>query len=296
MEKNKGTLISIIILLLLLVPCTIYGLVKHFEDNNKNKEFYFNGKLYFYNGDILLGKYECKTENCGYAEYQEIDTKKNNTTTLINNRYAFIKDGEALFVQDVVTNNKIIDFDEIKAYSIPIDNSSFVAKKDGKWGIVSIYPSVESVLEYSYDDVYLNYNNNYGVSNVGLDKVIVKEEGNYKILNEKEEVFITTDKIVEFTDYLIITVLDDGNYKFVDYENQDYLPGNEISKYIMVNNYLGVWTKNSLDVYFLNENTTSPLNYLKSYNSYAEIKVEDQKINIYEYNKIIDSYEKTIEN
>lgn len=293
MEKNKGTLITIIILLLAFIPCTIFGMIKHFEDQNKNREFYFNGKLHFYNGEVLLGTYECKTEKCGYAEYEEIDTEKKIETTLINNQYAFIKDGNDLFVQDVTTNTKILDFEEIKSYSIPIENNSYIAKHEGKWGVISLEPSILSVINYEYDDLYLNYNNT--INELSLEKVIVKEAENYKIIKDKEEVFSTTNQIVEFTDNLIITLLEDGSYEIVDYDNKDYFSQDHIVRYLIIDNYLAIWTPYNLDLYSINEDSNTPVNYFTSYNAYAEIKLEKDKINIYEYDEIVESYEKTIE-
>lgn len=293
MEKNKGTLITIIILLLVFIPCTILGMIKHFEDQNKNREFYFNGKLHFYNGEVLLGTYECKTEKCGYAEYEEIDTEKKIETTLINNQYAFIKDGNDLFVQDVTTNTKILDFEEIKSYSIPIENNSYIAKHEGKWGVISLEPSILSVINYEYDDLYLNYNNT--INELSLEKVIVKEAENYKIIKDKEEVFSTTNQIVEFTDNLIITLLEDGSYEIVDYDNKDYFSQDHIVRYLIIDNYLAIWTPYNLDLYSINEDSNPPVNYFTSYNANAEIKLEKDKINIYEYDEIVESYEKTIE-
>ena len=293
MEKNKGTLVTIIILLLVFIPCTIFGMIKHFEDQNKNKEFYFNGKLHFYNGDILLGTYECKSEKCGYAEYEEIDTEKKIETTLINNQYAFIKDGNDLFIQDVTTNTKILDFEEIKTYSIPIENNSYIAKHNGKWGILSLEPSILSVINYEYDDVYLNYNNT--INELSLEKVIVKEGENYKIIKDKEELFSTTNQIVEFNDNLIVNLLEDGSYEIVDYDNKNYFSQDHIVRYLIIDNYLAIWTPYNLDLYSMNKDSNTPVNYFTSYSAYAEIKLEKDKINIYEYDEIVESYEKTIE-
>lgn len=293
MEKNKGTLITIIILLLAFIPCTIFGMIKHFEDQNKNREFYFNGKLHFYNGEVLLGTYECKTEKCGYAEYEEIDTEKKIETTLINNQYAFIKDGNDLFVQDVTTNTKILDFEEIKSYSIPIENNSYIAKHEGKWGVISLEPSILSVINYEYDDLYLNYNNT--INELSLEKVIVKEGENYKIIKDKEELFSTTNQIVEFNDNLIVTLLEDGSYAIVDYDNKNYFSQDHIVRYLIIDNYLAIWTPYNLDLYSMNKDSNTPVNYFTSYSAYAEIKLEKDKINIYEYDEIVESYEKTIE-
>ena len=72
MKKNNiGVLIIMIVLLIIALPAAIYGTYMHFQKDslsNKNKEFYYEGKLFFYDNDTLLGTYTCKSENCGYAK------------------------------------------------------------------------------------------------------------------------------------------------------------------------------------------------------------------------------------
>ena len=51
------------------------------------------------------------------------------------------------------------------------------------------------------------------------------------------------------------------------------------------------------DIIFIEHDVNNPfqfefsIDYLNSYESYADIKIEDNKINIYEYDEIIDTYE-----
>lgn len=294
MEKNKWTLITIILLLFIFIPCTIVGMLKKFEEVNKEHKFYYEGELYFYNSDKLIGKYTCKTDKCDYAEYQEIDTGNMNKTTLIDNKYAFIKDGEVIYLYDIELNNALIEYQEIKGYSLPILNNSYITKTKDKWGLISLTPSLLPVVVNKYDGIYLNYNeHNFDIN---LNYVFVKELENYKILNNNEEIFTSLNQIVECNNILVVTLLEDGTYKILNYDNQDYFSNDVITNYLIIDNFLAIWTLNGLDIYSMNINTDFPLNYLSSYTSEAEVKYEDNKINIYENGLIINTYEKTIEN
>ena len=86
MKKNNiGVLITIILLLCIFVPAAAYGTYMHITnktiDTNVNKDFYHEGKLYFYNGDTLIGKYICKTPECNYAK----NSIKNDVFEVFNN-------------------------------------------------------------------------------------------------------------------------------------------------------------------------------------------------------------------
>ena len=294
MEKNKWTLVTIIILLFVFIPCTIIGMMKRFEEVNKEHNFFYDGELYFYNNNELIGKYTCKTDKCDYAEYREIDTGNLKKTSLVNNKYALIKDGEIIYLYDIESNNIIIEYQELKAYSNPILNNSYITKSKDKWGIISLSPSLLPVLINEYDDVYLNYNINKQF--VDLDNIIIKKEENYKILNKNEEIFSSLNKIVECNDIMVVTLLEDGTYKILNYDNQDYFSTDVITNYIIIDNYLAIWTLSGLDIYSIDINADYSLNYIASYSIAAEVKIEENSINIYENEQIISSYEKIIEN
>ena len=294
MEKNKGTLLTIIILLLIFIPCTIAGMMKHFEEDNKKHEFYYNGKLHFYKNDTLIGTYDCQNESCDYAEYEEIDTGNIHKTSLMNNRYAFIKDGDKIYLQDIESNLTIIEYEELKGYSIPIENNSFITKNDDKWGIISLSPSLYPIVPNNYEEAYLNYNNQ--LKEISVDRIIIKQDDYYKIIENNKEIFTSINKIVEFNNELVVTILDDGSYEIVNYNNQDFLADDYINKYLILDNYLAVWNLDNMDFYSINSESDLTLNYLSSYSVDAKIKEDNKYINIYENDEVINSYEKIIEN
>ena len=69
---DKLTSKIIIVLLVIFIPLSIIGLLNHKEDSlqtideNPNKEVFYNNKVYFYQGDELLGTYIC--QNCKKTE------------------------------------------------------------------------------------------------------------------------------------------------------------------------------------------------------------------------------------
>ena len=76
--KDKKTLITIIVLLVILLPMGVIGTIKNFSvpnkdevvDDNPNKNFIYKNKLYFYLDGKLLSTYNCS--NCDIANV-EID-------------------------------------------------------------------------------------------------------------------------------------------------------------------------------------------------------------------------------
>lgn len=289
MEKNKGTLITIILLLMIFIPCTIIGMTKHFEEQNKNHDFHYNGSLYFYDNDNLIGTYECKTNICDYAYYNVIGTEEKKQTTLINNQYAFINDGNKIYLEDIKNGWSINEYEELKAYDIPIENNSYITKNEGLWGIISMSPSLIPYLANKYEDIYLKYNNEQ--TELSLETVFVKEKEEYKIIKNKEEIFTSLNKIVECTDDYVVTLLEDETYQIVSYENGNYFEDTNIIKYALYDNYIAIWSMYNLEIYSINRENEFSINYLESYDAYADVRVEDNKLNVYEYDEIIDSYE-----
>lgn len=290
MEKNKGTLITIILLLLIFIPCTIIGMSKHFEEKNKNHDFYYNGSLYFYDNAVLIGTYECKTESCDYAYSSVIGTEEKTQTTLINKQYAFIKDGDKIYLEDIKNGWSIHSYDDLQSFKQPLENDSYITISNDLWGIISLSPKLLPYLTNQYDEIYISSNEESGV--ISLEKVIVKQKDSYKIIKNKEEVFTSPNKIVECTDDLVVTLLENETYQIVNYANENYFADTDVIKYALYDNYIALWSLYDLEIYSIEKKETAlDINHISSYDSYSEIKVEDNKLNVYEYDELIDSYE-----
>lgn len=288
MEKNKVTLLTIVLLLLIFVPCTIVGMNKHFEEKNKTHDFHYNGSLYFYNNDILIGTYKCKTDNCDYAYYNIIGTEEQKQTNLINNQYAFIKDGNKIYLEDIKNGWSINEYEEIVSYNIPIENTSYITKNNNSWGIISMSPTLTPYLINKYDEINIKHNEEDKIIN--LETIYVKEQDEYKIIKNKEELFSSSSKIIDSNDNIVVNVLDDDTFKIVDYENKDLFENETIVKYKLTANYLIIWTNYNLQLHSINKEGEI-LNFVSSYDAYADVKIEANKLNVYEYEEIIDSFE-----
>ncbi len=227
MEKNKYTLITIIVLLVLILPGTIYGTYIHFKTTtNFKREFKFNGKLYFYDGKKLLGTYTCKTKMCDYALYMNEEK-----SGLINNTNAFIADGEKINLINVKDGLVIATYDAISKGN----DSVYYVMQNEKWGAVEITTAPAITVPIgNYDEVrYLN------------GKYVVKREDQNILYDpsiseeDKKEVFSTGNTIKEFNDnYIVVTTYDSTEDILYDYSGivhfTDYSPIEEIT---LIDNY-----------------------------------------------------------
>lgn len=177
MQNKKITFVIIIILLIVFVPLAIFSTTLHLQNkkqsiDNPNHEFLYNGKLYFYKNDELLGNYVCEeTDYCDYAiarmnsTYPLMEPKqtKNEKLSLIENRYAFLMDTTTTLLNtaeiilfDIETNKEIGRYTEVKNYGVGIDNTIYLVKnKEGLWGAIEFKDGANLIIPYNYDYIGL---------------------------------------------------------------------------------------------------------------------------------------------
>ncbi len=276
-KKNNKVLFKII--LFLLIVCIILGSVglifkltgKEFKKKeeiipkNINKEFKYEGYLYFYNDNKeLINTYKCKTDKCNYAktswdeekfELRTYNNPKITRTNLINNRYAFLED-DKLILYDVI-NQKIINYyNKVKNYGIGIENNVFIVLNDqNKWGLISLDNELEMILDYNYDYIgLLDKKNDYNQI-IASPLVIKKDEGFY-IINEKgaELTFKIYNPIIDFNGkYIIVKV--NNLYYLINYDGEQLLSYDGYNDLSFTGNYLNVLDQeNNLYVYDINNN------------------------------------------
>ena len=153
MEKNKYTLITIIVLLVVLLPLTIYGTYTSIRINtNFNRSFKYNDKLWFYDGKKLLGTYACKTERCDYATFENKEQAK-----IINNSYTFILDEGTIHLYNIKSGTVIATYDAVDMGEY---SNYYVMKQENgqeKWGAIEITSDIVNKIKIEYDGVkYLN--------------------------------------------------------------------------------------------------------------------------------------------
>ena len=223
MEKNKYTLITIIILLVLVLPGGIYGSYIHFKTTtNFKKEFKFNGKLYFYKGKKLLGKYTCKTAYCDYATLASGEQ-----STVINDSFVFLVDSktkEEILLYNIKEKAVIEKYDAVKNG----EGNVFLVMRDNKWGAIQIDTTVTTkvALDKGFDDL-----------RILKGKYIGKTEEKEVMLEEDSELFTATGKIMDYNDsYVIVSekIEDGSEQEYVyNYDNQlffgDYQPVDKIT-------------------------------------------------------------------
>ena len=115
--KDKKTLITIIVLLVIMIPISGYATYKHFYipkntlKENTNKEMFFDNKVYLYLDGQFLGYYDCTTcskvdyiinDNSYHTNYYRNGTEDMNGA--INSMYAIFKEND----QAVVYNLSLI--------------------------------------------------------------------------------------------------------------------------------------------------------------------------------------------
>ena len=204
MEKNKYTLYTIIILLIIFIPCSIYGTYTHITTTaNLKQEFKFDNKLYFYENEKLLGTYTCKKEDCDYATYSNNDMKAN----VINSQYTFINDNEKIYLYNITSKKSIETYDEIQNTF----GSVFKVRQGNNWGAINVSNTITSLIACNYDT--LEYKNN---------SFLVSKNDVWSIYQGNNQVFKSDLKIKDFNDDFVI-VTDGKNDKLYDFENNEHI-------------------------------------------------------------------------
>lgn len=232
MKKNNiGVLISIILLLIVFLPCAIYGTYMHLKNDahggNINKEFYYNGKLHFYDGNNLLSTYTCKTEKCGYSKNDitstyEFESFNNSDTeiTKINNKYAFVLDGSTNYLVDLNTGKSIVEYLAVKNYSKGITNNQYIVQNsNGLWGMLEISESIKITMPFEYKYLGLiNETDSEGL--IATNKIVAQKNNKWLVLNSANSILVENDNEIKnvYNKFIITT-----NNKIYDYQNTQLL-------------------------------------------------------------------------
>lgn len=245
--NKKIVLYTIIILLIIFLPLTIFSYTLKDRDNTLKDENphhfpYFNGSLWFYNEDAkLINKYNCENERCTYAY------------PIINKKYVFIKDGNKIKLYDIMNNKINNTFDEVKE-----EDNNYLVKKDNLWGIYKVDEDIKEVIKINYEDIKIINN-----------KFILKNGNKWQISDDNKIIVDNiNNEVVNFNNNYIIC----QDMKIYDYNGNLYMNENTISNYAISNNYLALVINNILYIYqYLNNN------YVKSYylNNIQNISLEE---------------------
>lgn len=285
MKKNNiGVLIAIIILLCIFLPGAIYGtymnLKKDTLGRNPNQEFYYNGKLHFYNKNKLLGIYTCETNNCGYvknnasSEYEfEIDYNADDIKVVTNN-YAFIKDGTKILLYDVIKNMKIVEYKEIKYDPTNLGNDYFIVKNiNNKWGVLQITNNVQVVIPFNYD--YLGIADNKETAT----KIVAKDTDGWKIIDLKNSMlFKSIEEITSFTEKYVITKIN-NTYSLYNYEGRKYLENYVLSEIKILDDII-IGLQNNLYIIYNTKTYAAIGTIIKENNVEYSFEIKDNNLNV----------------
>ena len=187
MKTKKSTLITIIVLLVIFLPLAIYGTYAshrgEVEVKNVNKDFYFNGFLYFYDeSGKEKGRYECVSTDCGYVNTIIDDDEYNinyyedgqeEKLAYSNNDFALIQDNAEIFVYSLKLNQRIVTFKAVKDYHAKINGEAIIAQnEEGKWGVLML-PNMTTIIPYEYD--FIGLANKLVDGKLDISTLIVKD-------------------------------------------------------------------------------------------------------------------------
>ena len=265
MENKKSVLITIIVLLVIFIPLTILGYFNRSEskkNENPNHELYYQGYLWFYNAsNELIYKYQCQTETCGLAKgsidddsfgiYYYKDGNIENIP-LINDRFAFILDGEYIYLYNIETDLKLSTLKAVKNYNTIIENNTYLMQNhDGLWGVFSLNENIEQILPYEYDFIglpnRLNYENNLSTESF----IAFKNPAWFIVVNIGSNLTTAYNyPIIDYSyNYVVCKEAETSKIHIYDYEGNEYLKEVNIKKHIFESNYTGIIVDNVLYIY-----------------------------------------------
>ncbi len=273
MKKDKPTFITIIILLIIFVPMSIYGTIGYIQSKqyveNPNHDQYYDGYVYFYKNDEMLGKYKCKTDKC-YIAQSSIDTENINYPEgskkelgIVKDKYTFIQDGESVYLYDIYIDRDVFEFDSIKFYNSTIEGDNLLVEKDSKWGIFSL-ENISMTIPYSFQ--YLGLPNKLIDNKVQMDKLIVKEKNEYYLIDSDTNTITQrfNNVIYDYNKNYVITNVN-GEFKFNDYQANPINYFGFIDNIILTDNYVALIYKNNVKIYKdVMESTYSTFQILES--------------------------------
>lgn len=277
--KDKKTLITIIVLLVIFLPIGLFGTIKSFsttksdvKDDNPNKEFKYNNKLYFYYNDKLLSTYECSTctlatssidDKNYHTNYYKSDDKE--LASVLNEYYGLFKENDNIILYNLVNNKKIDSYKSIKNYNIEATSKFAITEKSSGKGVI-FFDLSNSPIPNVYE--YITVPSHIIDNKLDTSKFIVKKDNMWSVIsaNKKVDVAPVLDEIVDFNDNYYITYAND-TYHVYDRNNIEYLENLPKTNVYGVGKYIFVLNNNQLFIY---ENCLSPvikIMELPSYNS-----------------------------
>ncbi len=307
MKNKKITFWTIIVLLIIFVPTAIYGTVKHFqgthvEEENPNHDFKYNGKLYFYNQDTLVGTYTCNyVNNCNLAKTStksesslaEPVSEENQELPVIKNRYAFLTDTNQkeeglISLYDIELQRVIGTYKQVKNYGIGIVGDYYILQNDDDlWGVISFKNGVNVHIPFQYDYIGLANHIDENENKISSGVFAVYRENSWQLIGADGATYTETlaeDLFSYNNEYIVIKL--ENQMKLMDYKERVYLENlNYINFY---NKYLEIIDLNS-NFYLYNLSTSEQVSQM-----YPVTSIEDIEL-VTDYDEIQVNYKGSLE-
>lgn len=257
-KNKKSVLVAIIILLVVTLPLGVTGMVLKMQDKketstpkpnpavptleNPNHDFLYEGSLYFYDGDNLIGTYSCENKDgiCDYAtttyddepypilSYKEEELSK---ISLVAKRYVFLVDApseneiQEIILYDLQNQKRVTRYRAVKNYGIGIENNQFIVQNtSNKWGVITLSENGSSVsIPFEYD--FIGLINDKKDEKIASEKYIVSKDNLWSLIGNDNSSFVTDIKemIVTYDGKSIITK-NDNLYYAKSYEGTNLFP------------------------------------------------------------------------
>mgnify|MGYP004506587023 FL=1 len=288
--KDKKTLITIIVLLAIILPMGVYGTINSYsttknpiKDDNPNKDFIYNNKLYFYKDNTLISTYECSTCSLATTTYNDTDYHTNSyqnesteLSSIINDFYGIFKENNDIVLYNLKNSKKVDTYKSIKTYDTKASSNFGIVEKNTGWGVVFFDLSHSTIPStYNYIAIPSHYTNNI----LDSSKFITNKDGIWQVLKDDNTTLFdnVTEEIVDFNDNYYITYTN-NTYHIYDKDKIEYLPGLPKTNVYGVGKYLFILYNRQLFIY---ENCLNPVlkileisNYDKFYFNVNEDKVD----------------------
>lgn len=234
MKKNDFVLPILLILLAFFLPCTIYAVNRHnnedMEKGNPNHLPKVDDRLFFYDkNDELIGTYDCEDAYCEVAmtsvdDIENLHFNDDGHQLATSGSKAVIQDGTLMYVYDLVSNTKVATLTAVKDYGIGLENNYLIVKNEnGQYGLLDINSDmIAYIIPASYEFLGA-IDKKTDDDKVDLKRIIAKQNGEYFLVD------ITGEKISNPSKYPIYTydnnyvyhISDLGYYYIYDYEGTE---------------------------------------------------------------------------
>ncbi len=298
MAANKTVSLVIIIILLLAtitaIVLGVYGKTQTPEVKNEILEFTV--------GNVKIGEYTCTSGGYCTVAPETIDDKSldfyNDSSIdkleVMNNKYAFVLDGKDLTttdikIHDLINNTTIGEYQQIKNYTVGIEDNILIVKKSGYWGLIKLTETgIEELIPNQYDYIGLHnvMNNDQQLIN---DEFLVLSNDKYMILNPNGLELSTSfdDEIIAYNGNYLITK--NNEFSLYDYRGNELLIDIRAENIILLGRYAAVYDQEEKEVKII-EISSETVSSSYEYSEINEITIEIQNgiANVISEGEIID--------